>query len=222
MNVHWPGRFGMWMRRLVVGGLSVVAAEAVLAASLACRPQGGSGTQPSADVAPAATPAAAQPGDAAELVCEAYCSPDEPGVPVTEVRLVVSAPAPGSENLRKAAAAQNVEATVHEDGFDRGLFVRLPTIAPQARFAPAGPRADAKPLPGLDRLTVSAVTTSQDPAGALRLARPAESGRENVVLQVQGLQPGMNYYWRVQAPSARGPQVVMCRAPICPADRPRP
>lgn len=212
----------MWTRRVIVGRGSALAVGVALLAAPGCQPRGGSQGQPPADAAPAAAPAAAQPADAGQLVCETYCSPDEPGTPVAEVRVVVSAPAAGSENLRKAAAAQNVEATVHEDGFDRGLFVRLPSVAPQARFARAGQPADAKPLPGLDRLTVSAVATSQDPAGALRLARPAESGRENVVLQVQGLQPGMNYYWRVQAPSARGPQVVMCRAPICPADRPRP
>jgi hypothetical protein len=125
-----------------------------------------------------------------------------------------------ASEIRRVATQQSVEAAVNEDGFDRGRFVRLPSLNPQARFAPSPqPGAAGAPLPGLGDLSVRAVTSSQEAAGALRLATPAESGQENVVLQVEGLRPGLNYYWRVRASTPGQTQVVMCRAPICPADR---
>jgi hypothetical protein len=152
-------------------------------------------------------------------VCVTYCSPTEPGTPVAEIKWVVSNQPATAENLRKAATAQNVEAAVNEDGFERGRFVRLSSVAPQARFAPAAPQPGAAPLPGLGNLSVTTVGGSQEGSAALRLASPAEGGRENVVLQVQGLRPGLNYYWRVRAATPGQTQVVMCRAPICPTDR---
>ena len=177
--------------------------------------------QPPAAAAAATTGTPVQGGtqtaQAGDLVCVTYCSPTEPGTPVAEVRWVVANQPSSAENLRKAAAQQSIEAAVNEDGFERGRFVRLSTVAPQARFAPAG-ASPAAQLPGLTNLAVSAVAGSQEPASALRLATPAQSGQENVVLLVQGLRPGLNYYWRVRA-STPATQVVMCRAPICPSDR---
>lgn len=180
---------------------------------------------PSAAAAGAAGPAALAPGGtqsavAGDLVCQTYCSSVEPGTPVAEVRWVVSTQPASGANLRVLAGQQNVEAAVNEDGFERGRFVRLASASPQARFAPTG-QPNAPPLPGLGNLNVLAVASSQDSPGALRLATPSEGGRENVVVQVQGLQPGMNYYWRVRPPTQGEAQVVMCRAPICPADRPK-
>jgi hypothetical protein len=148
-----------------------------------------------------------------------YCSPTEPGTPVAEIKWVVSNQPATAETLRKAATAQSVEAAVNEDGFERGRFVRLSSVAPQARFAPAAPQPGAAPLPGLGNLSIGTVASSQEPGAALRLASPSEGGRENVVLQVQGLRPGLNYYWRVRAATPGQTQVVMCRAPICPSDR---
>jgi len=208
----------MTMRRLMFLAIVTVCS---LGAS-GCRSQGPSQEQPAgAAQAAAAVPAqgGTQTAQAGDLVCVTYCSPTEPGTPVAEIRWVVATQPSSAENLRKAAAQQNVEAAVNEDGFERGRFVRLASVAPQARFAPAGQPAGAPQLPGLGNLSVSAVTSSQEPAAALRLATPAEGGQENVVLQVQGLRPGMNYYWRVRASAPGDTQVVMCRAPICPADR---
>ena len=162
-----------------------------------------------------------QTAQAGDLICVTYCSATAPRTPVAEIRWVVANQPASAENLRKAAGQQSVDAAVNEDGFDRGRFVRLSTVAPQARFGPAG-AAPATPLPGLGNLSVSAVGSSQEPSGALRLATPPEGGQENVVLQVQGLRPGLNYYWRVRAAAGGDTRVVMCRAPICPSDRKRP
>jgi phosphodiesterase/alkaline phosphatase D-like protein len=159
-----------------------------------------------------------QTAQAGDLVCVAYCSPDQPGTPVAEIRWEVGSQ-PTSSEIRRTATQQNVEVAVNEDGFDRGRFVRLPSLNPQARFAPAAPPAGGAPLPGLGDLTVRAVTSSQESAGAMRLATPAAAGQENVVVQVQGLRPGLNYYWRVRASTPGQTQVVMCRAPVCPVDR---
>ena len=201
--------------------LTLVAIGA-LAATLGCSRSEEQPAQPAATAGTApAAPAqgGTQSAQAGDLVCVTYCSPTEPGTPVAEIKWVVSNQPATAENLRKAATAQNVEAAVNEDGFERGRFVRLSSVAPQARFAPAAPQPGAAPLPGLGNLSVATVASSQEGSAALRLASPAEGGRENVVLQVQGLRPGLNYYWRVRAATPGQTQVVMCRAPICPTDR---
>jgi hypothetical protein len=183
--------------------------------------------QPQGQKPPAAAPqqAAAVPTtggtqteQSGDLVCVAYCAPDQPGTPVAEIKWVVGAQ-PSASEIRRTAIQQNVDVAVNEDGFERNRFVRLPSMNPQARFAPAQPGAAAQPLPGLNNLSVRAVTSSQEPAGAMRLATPPEAGQENVVLQVQGLRPGLNYYWRVRGSTPAQTQVVMCRAPVCPSDR---
>ncbi len=174
--------------------------------------------------APAATATAVpttggtQVEQSGDLACVTYCAPDQPGTPVAEIRWVVGSQ-PSASEIRRTAVQQNVEVAVNEDGFERGRFARLPSANPQARFAPAGQAAGAAPLPGLGDLSVRAVTSSQEPAGALRLATPAESGQENLVLQVQGLRPGLNYYWRVRSSTPGQTRMVMCRAPVCPTDR---
>jgi hypothetical protein len=213
-------RFAMMTRRVMP--LAIALCPLL---SFGCRSEEPTPAQPAATVGTAAaTPAqgGTQSAQAGDLVCVTYCSPTEPGTPVAEIKWVVSSQPATAENLRKAAGAQNVEAAVNEDGFERGRFVRLSSVAPQARFAPAAPQpAGAAPLPGLGNLSVAAVASSQETGAALRLATPREASGENVVLQVQGLRPGLNYYWRVRAANPGQTQVVMCRAPICPTDRRR-
>jgi hypothetical protein len=215
----------MSTRRLILRRLSIVLVGTMFPfGSLGCKGrQPPSGQSPPTSTAGVPTPVqgGTQSAQAGDVVCETYCSPTS-RTPVAEIRWVVSTQPAAAESLRTLASQQNIEAAVNEDGFERGRFVRLSSVAPQARFAPASPAAAGTALPGLGSLTVNAVSSSQDAPGALRLATPAEAGRENVVLQVQGLQAGMNYYWRVRPPTQGEPQVVMCRAPICPSDRKRP
>jgi hypothetical protein len=203
--------------------LAVMAALAlVLIAAATCRGRDQNANPPPPVSEAAAAPAAAggtQTAQAGDLVCVAYCSPEQPGTPVAEIKWDVGIQ-PSSSEIRRTATQQSVEVAVNEDGFDRGRFARLPSLNPQARFAPAaGQPAGTAPLPGLGDLTVRGVTSSQEAAGAMRLATPAAAGQENVVVQVQGLKPGLNYYWRVRAATPGQTQVVMCRAPVCPADR---
>lgn len=201
--------------------LAVTAVLALVATGAAtCRSRDQSPNPPVAAAQAASglpAPGGTQTAQAGDLVCVAYCRPDQPGTPVTEIRWVVGNQ-PTSAEIRRTATQQSVEVAVNEDGFERGRFARLSSANPQARFAPAQP-AGGTQLPGLGNLTVSAVTSSQEPAGALRLATPAQGGQENVVVQVQGLRPGLNYYWRVRAATPGETQVVMCRAPVCPTDR---
>jgi hypothetical protein len=202
--------------------LAVTAALALAfvgAATCRAREQNANPPPPVSEATAAPPPAGGtQTAQAGDLVCVAYCSPDEPATPVAEIKWDVGSQ-PSSSEIRRTATQQNVEVAVNEDGFERGRFARLPSLNPQARFAPTGQPAGAAPLPGLGDLTVRAVTSSQESAGAMRLATPAAAGQENVVVQVQGLKPGLNYYWRVRAATPGQTQVVMCRAPICPADR---
>ena len=203
--------------------LAAAAALALVRAGAAtCRARDQSQNPAPAPAARAATAVPTTGGTQVEqsgdLACVTYCAPDQPGTPVAEIRWVVGNQASASE-IRRTAVQQNVEVAVNEDGFERGRFARLASANPQARFAPAGQPAGAAPLPGLGNLSVRAVTSSRESAGALRLATPAEGGQENLVLQVQGLRPGLNYYWRVRSSTPGQTRTVMCRAPVCPTDR---
>ena len=207
------------MRRRRPAFLVLVAVGSLGAAGCRSDPAPPAVSQPVSAQAALPGQAGSQTAQAGDLVCVSYCSATEPGTPVTEIKWVVATQPASAENLRRAASQQNIEAAVNEDGFERGRFVRLSSVAPQARFAPSATQPTASQLPGLADLTVAAVGGSQEAASALRLATPPEGGQENIVLQVQGLRPGMNYYWRVRAGTAGDTQIVMCRAPICPADR---
>ncbi|MEK7408166.1 MAG: hypothetical protein AAB225_24105 [Acidobacteriota bacterium] len=157
----------------------------------------------------------------AELVCQSYCSPVKPGTPVIEVRWRLSPGPLAPADVRARLNQQSVDVTVYSDGFQRGLFANLPAVKPKAVFALRRPAGVAlKHIPGLEKLTVSDVVTSRDSnrAARLRLFVAEPGSPESVVIRVEGVDPGMNYSWRV--PTLEGGRtVVTCRAAICPVDR---
>jgi hypothetical protein len=155
--------------------------------------------------------------------CESYCSAEKPGTSVMEIRWPISAAPLGAAEVKARVAQQRVDVTVYEDGFDRGLFATLPTVAPAGRFraAPRPAGATARVIPGIAKLVVTDVRTSSEPAGRrhLRLAAAATpGGGEALVIRVEGLEPGLNYFWK-PPDLAPGGTPIMCQAATCPADR---
>jgi hypothetical protein len=160
---------------------------------------------------------------AGELDCVSYCSPEQPGKSVIEIRWpLAAAPLPAAE-VKQRMGQQTLEVSVYKDGFDRGLYATVPTVAPKTQFRipprPGdGTRAAPPRIPGLNRLVVTDVVTTGTPARAavLRLSAAPTPG-EAVVVRVAGVEPGMNYTWRLPT-SAGSRELISCQAAICPVD----
>jgi len=140
-----------------------------------------------------------------DLQCRITCSVDQPGVPVAE--LTWSSP---RDNRLKGLAAQQVHATVYKDGFEKGNHVVVEPTGAGQEFQPA---ARGKKLPPGLKLRTTAVE------GAVTRGREPPS---RTTIKVEGLEPGLNYFWRVS--SRAGSQVVntgavRCKVPVCPVDR---
>lgn len=118
--------------------------------------------------------------------------------------------ASGLVNL--AAAKQSLEATVYRDGFEKGLLVSLP-ISQATPDRPVAALVQEK-QPKLRAFQFSLINIEQ-PKGALA----AQGGEMGAV--VEGLEPGVNYTWRIAIDTASGRIVspsVTSQAMVCPAD----
>jgi hypothetical protein len=197
---------------------------------------GGSAPQSSqAQPAPVQTSPAATPGQRAAALapqqpepaaaadqptCQVTCSTDRPRSAVATVSWPMSQAPANPAALASAMNDQRLEVTTFKDGFSRGAFVQLAPQGGQA-FAFGARGAPPSTLPGLTALSVAKVSTLQDrlatgPAnpGAFAAPPPAADPSRVVVIEIEGLEAGLNYYWR-RTPT--GP-IVRCQAPVCPAD----
>lgn len=148
-------------------------------------------------------------GDAMKLTCEVYCSETE----LRTARVRLSWIGPGRlAGPTAAEVTEELQATVFKGGFDRDLFARIP-VRGEAGEPPAAPD-----LPALDLEVVEVVEPSLPPG-----AGPAGEDDEAVrtTVEIEGLEPGTTYTWRVVVETAGGREVsetVTCVAPVCTAD----
>ena len=127
--------------------------------------------------------------------------------------------------LRSEIQQLGLEVTVYSEGFERGLFATVPALKPKALFR-ARSRGDGltpavqvqgRRIPGLEKLTIIDVATRlKQPAQPLRLlpAIADTAAGEWVTILLEGLEPGMEYTYRVRG----GQSVVTCQAVVCPVD----
>jgi hypothetical protein len=156
--------------------------------------------------------------------CQTYCSQVDLGQGAVEIRRKLVMPTADARALAQAVETDKIEVTTYEDGFERGLFATItPTPLPKDAPPRALRSASGQAIPGLEKLRVIAVATSKDRTKpALRLQPSTEDGAESATIQITGLQPGLNYYWRLPASASSGDmqaqEVLACRGPICPVD----
>jgi hypothetical protein len=156
-----------------------------------------------------------------QVQCVAYCRKDKPRTPVVEVRWRVSTQPLSANEMALRMNQQNLEVTVYKDGYGRGLYASLPSAAPTERFLmnADSPQAQSQ-IPGLSHLVVTDVVTSKEPEKGpnFELFAAGLDSAEWIIVKIEGVEPGLNYYWRL--PSVAGNQtVVSCRASVCPGDR---
>ncbi len=157
--------------------------------------------------------------------CQTYCSQVDLGQGVVEIRRKLVMPTADARALAQAVKTDKIEVTTYEDGFERGLFAAItPTPVPEGVTARALRSPSGQVIPGLEKLRVMAGASSKERTKpALRLQPSTEDGAESATIQITGLQPGMNYYWRLPASSAslrdtQAQELLACRGPICPVD----
>jgi len=184
----------------------------------------------------AAAPAAPTPPDApTDLICQTYCSATKLRTVVAEIAWKVSDTELSASAFSARVGEQELEVATVKDGFTRGTYINLFSMErhPSFRVHSADP-ASGNSIPGLEGLVVVGVgrlgdesnqnPDDQSPFSFERFGvRPfGESDAEAVVVKIEGLEPGRNYFWRVPA-TVRGrrvtSEVVQCKAPqSCPAD----
>lgn len=133
-----------------------------------------------------------------DFTCEVSCSSTELRTPIAELSWQAQA-------AQVDLTQQVLEVTIFKDGFRRDIQARL------------------TPIQGTQKFSLSALAAaqlSQSSLARLEVAGLQVHGDGRVQLRVKGLEPGLNYFWRLQ--SADGATVlsgpVRSMAPSCPAD----
>lgn len=168
------------------------------------------GPAPQPPVVARAVPQSDSSDPALGFECESSCGDGERPEPTIEVRWQS-----GPQAALGALPRQRLETTVYKDGFERGQFVAVqPSAQPAARAFQVQKAAQRAAMPkALTQLKVVVPRRSQQ-----RALSSASAPR----MRVQGVEPGVNYFWRISFEANNAKQastVIRCRAPICPSDQ---
>ena len=129
------------------------------------------------------------------LSCEVFCSDTRIGASVAELTFNGDADSLGQLVL---------EVTVYKNGFAIGRFARVTPIRVGQKFEIIRPAGETGSAPGFDTLVVTAVRLQRD--------------RGLVTVRVEGLDAGLNYFWRVHPVGGSGTEITVCQAVECPVD----
>jgi len=203
---------------LFVPATAIAVATWLVACRGASPPAGSQAQTPSAASQPAG---AEQPATGDEPQCVTSCSTEKARTVVASISWPLDQPAASPEALSAGIASQRLEVTTFKDGFARGVFAQVSPVRENQTFglAPSSPQTT---VPSLRDLSVTRVATLQQrissgaPNATAGLIPPGAANDPSrvVVVEIEGLEPGVNYYWR-RTPT--GP-VARCQAPVCPAD----
>lgn len=197
---------------------------AILLFLLACG-SAGAGPQTPGEIptrdAPVVTRSEASEGDrtgtGVELVCEVFCSETELRTAIARLRwkLVPGPALDTGEAARLSSTGQQLQTTVFHRGFEKDLYVTLP-LSREGQAAEAAP-ATARQGKGTMRAYQLRLREVRLPDSAERFA----AGEQEAVAEVENLEPGMRYTWRLVPEGAderSASPTVSCLAPVCPAD----
>jgi len=146
---------------------------------------------------------------------EPYCS--ETKLRTSNARIRWSMPKEALEAHKLTAfagAKQSLEATVYLQGFEKGLLVSVP-------LAQASPERPLRALVEEKKPKVRAFQFSVIGYEQAKEARTLEGGGAGMSAVVEGLEPGVNYTWRIAIETESGQIVsesMTSRAVVCPAD----
>lgn len=159
----------------------------------------------------------------AKLVCEVRCSQEKLRTAIATISWTGTEQATGARAVRAGAGgAPELDVTVFRRGFARGDFATIDSLArgaaPAPRARPAGAGGAVPPPLRAFEFSVSDVRAETPTAGG-NAARPASTRTERVLVEVEGLEPGVRYTWRLRLPGQTDSTAqVSCEAPVCTAD----
>ena len=145
------------------------------------------------------------------VAVEDFCSTTKLRTSNARIRWSMSGDTAVSAQVNLAAAKQSLEATVYHDGFEKGLLVSVP-VTPATPDRPVAARASAK-TSKLRAYQFSLIQLEQTKAAAA-------TGTEMAAV-VEGLEPGVDYTWRIVIETDSGRLVsapTTSEAVACPAD----
>ena len=156
---------------------------------------------------------------AGTLSCEVYCSETKLRTANARISWDGTGALAGRASASAASAApvaQELQTTVFKGGYDKDLYASFSTLDSGQRAAAR--TASALPEPSMRAYDLSIVPAAQPDA---RVAASAAVPASRTSVDVEGLEPGMRYTWRVVFATADGEEIsetVTCEAPVCPAD----
>jgi hypothetical protein len=155
----------------------------------------------------------AQSVGAVAVICETFCSQIRPGTSGARLRWSLTPKAETAAVKSLLDAKASIEVTVFSEGLEKGAYVTLPVPATQPA-RPVAALAQGKQAQ-LRAYQIQIVEVEQ--ARALEAAGPLEAS-----VLIEGLEPGVNYTWRVVLETAAGRLAsapVTCQAATCPTDQ---
>ncbi len=172
------------------------------------------------------TPAAALPatpgpsgGDdaagAGSVTCEVYCSETRLRTANARISWLGAGTFPGAASPAASAVGEQLQATVFKNGYDQDLYASFSTLGSGQELSPQA--AGVLPEPEMRAYDLTILEVAEPSPLAASIDDPA--ARKSV--EVEGLEPGMRYTWRVVFKTADGQEIsetVTCEAPVCPAD----
>lgn len=174
-----------------------------------------------AALAAAGLPAAAQPPEDASgsLTCEVYCSETRLRTAVARLSWISPRMFQGASPTPAGPVAEELQTTVFKNGFAKDLYARFPTLSSGEDPQPAAAAALPEPKMRAYDLEIRRVEPPTAPPGSLMPSADVPAARTTV--EIEDLEPGMTYTWRIVTGTAGGQEVaetVTCVAPVCPAD----
>jgi hypothetical protein len=155
----------------------------------------------------------AQAADAVAVTCETFCSQIRPGTSSIRLRWSLTPKAETAAVKSLADAKASIEVTVFSEGLEKGAYVTLPVPSTQPTQPVAAVAQGQQAQLRAYRIQIVEVDQPR--------AEIAGGSLESGVL-IEGLEPGVNYTWRVVLETAAGRLVsppVTCPAATCPTDQ---
>jgi len=155
------------------------------------------------------------------LDCVTYCDKMRPGSSVVELRWLVTRESTNDKRFWDLMETQSLEVTTYKNGFETGRYLNLRFSAPQHLFmALENQHQLTERLTGLTGLRISTVQRSKSKeAENLHLHNSLEDQGEWVTVQVEGVDAGLTYFWRVHPDLPNSTvRTSSCVATVCPLD----
>jgi hypothetical protein len=156
------------------------------------------------------------------LHCAVHCHEEKLRTGVATITWVAPQGRAGAAALTAGGAeAPKIDVTVFADGFAQGRYVTFDRFSGDTRPAPAtlstGLREERRDLRAFD-LRVGAAAAGAEATRALPRGFVAASDTESVSVEIENVEPGVLYTFRLRPPGSDASLVVACEAPVCPAD----